>query len=102
MAFFLYVWAVWALKALAARRYRPSTADPGPLSVSVLVPVFQEPEPVFRRVLAAIRAERPDELIAIVDGADSALASVATDYCDRVLRMPKAGKRAAIARGLEA
>lgn len=102
MAFFVYVWVVWTLKALAARRYRPSTADPGPLSVSVLVPVFQEPEPVFRRVLAAIRAERPDELIAIVDGADPALASVASDYCDRVLRMPKAGKRTAIARGLEA
>jgi hypothetical protein len=29
MVFFVYVWLVWGLKALAARRYRPSTADPG-------------------------------------------------------------------------
>lgn len=36
MAFFAYVWLVWVLKALAARRYRPFTDDPGPLAVTVL------------------------------------------------------------------
>jgi hyaluronan synthase len=102
MAFFVYVWALWAFKALAARRYRPSTGEPGPLSVTVLVPVFREPEAVFRRALASVRAERPHELIAIVDGGDADVAAVAGDYCDRVLRLPKAGKRAAIAAGLAA
>jgi hyaluronan synthase len=102
MVFFVYVWVVWSAKALAARRYRPSTADPGPLGVTVLVPVYNEPEAVFRRALASVRAEHPDELIAIVDGADPDVAAVAGDYCDRVLRMPKAGKRAAIAAGLAA
>jgi hyaluronan synthase len=102
MVFFIYVWLVWALKRLAARRYRPFTGSPGPLTVTVLVPVFREPEPVFRRVLASVCAERPFELIAVVDGGDGAVAAVAADYCDRVLRMPKAGKRAAIAAGLAA
>src|SRR5215207_8653169 len=57
MAFFVYVWLLWCLKALAARRYRPSDAPHGDLTVSVLVPVFKEPEAIFRRVLASVRAE---------------------------------------------
>jgi len=102
MAFFAYVWLVWMLKALAARRYRPSTDDPGPLAVTVLVPVFREPEAVFRRALASVRGEEPRELIAVVDGGDPAVAAIAAEYCDRVLPVPKAGKRAAIAAGLAA
>jgi hyaluronan synthase len=102
MAFFVYVWVVWAGKALAARRYRPFEDTPGPLSTTVLVPVFREPEAVFRRALASVRAEQPHEVIAIVDGGDTAVAAVAADYCDRVLRVPKAGKRTAIAAGLAA
>jgi hyaluronan synthase len=102
MAFFAYVWAVWAAKALAARRYRPATVSPGPLSTSVIVPVYNEPEALFRRVLAAVRANGPTELICVVDGGDPELASVASEYCDRVLRVPKSGKRVAIDTGLRA
>jgi hyaluronan synthase len=102
LGFFAYVWVVWALKLLASRRYRPFAGDPGPLRVSVLVPVYREPEAVLRRALASVRAEGPEELIAIVDGGDAATAAIAADYCGRVLRIPKAGKRAAIAAGLAA
>jgi hyaluronan synthase len=99
LVFFVYVWSVWGLKALAARRYQPSTADPGPLAVSVIVPVYREGEAVFRRALASVRAEGPRELIAVVDGGDAEVAAVAAEFSDRVLRIPKAGKRAAIAAG---
>ena len=64
MVFFVYVWVVWACKLLAARRYRPFAGAPGPLTVTVLVPVYREPEAVFRRALAsvarraAVRADR--------------------------------------------
>ncbi|MDA0159914.1 glycosyltransferase [Solirubrobacter ginsenosidimutans] len=102
MVFFVYVWAVWVLKALAARRYRPFAGEAPPLSVTVLVPVFREPEAVFRRSLASVVAENPFELIAIVDGGDPAVAAVAAEYCTRVLRISKAGKRAAMAAGLAA
>jgi hypothetical protein len=61
---------------------------PGPIDGHVLVPVFREPEAVFRRALASVRAERPHEIVAIVDGGDAAVAAVAADYCDRVLRLP--------------
>lgn len=102
MAFFVYVWALWTAKSLAARRYRPWTGSAAGLSTSVIVPVFNEPEAIFRRALASVSFNRPTELIAVVDGGDPDVAAVAYDYCDRVLRVPKAGKRAAIAAGLEA
>jgi glycosyltransferase involved in cell wall biosynthesis len=66
------------------------------------VPVYDEPEDVRRLALASVVANRPSELIAAVDGGDLAVARVAAEYCDRVLRIPKAGKRAAIAAGLRA
>jgi hyaluronan synthase len=102
MVFFAYVWALWAAKALAARRYRPSAASPGPLGTSVIVPVYNESETLFRRVLAGVVANRPSEVIAVVDGGDAGIAGVAAEYCDRVLRIPKSGKRAAIEAGLRA
>src|SRR5829696_915740 len=102
MALFVYVWAVWAGKALLARRYRPSHASPGALTTTVVVPVYNEPEAIFRRALASVRANGPTELVAVVDGGDEQMATVAEDYCDRVLRIPKSGKRAAVATGFEA
>jgi hyaluronan synthase len=102
MAFFAYVWALWAAKALAARRYRPAEAAPGALATSVIVPVYNESEALFRRVLARVIANRPSELIAVIDGADARLTAVAEEYCDRVVAIPKSGKRAAIHVGLAA
>lgn len=103
MALFVYVWTLWGVKSLVARRYRPwSGASERPLRTTVLVPVFNEPEHLFRRALASVRDNGPSELIAVVDGGDIEVAAVAADYCDRVLRIPKSGKRTAIAAGLHA
>src|SRR3954452_1651040 len=102
MGFFAYVWMLWAGKALAGRRYRPSKGEPGDLTTSVIVPVYNESEPLFRQVLASVRANRPAEMVAVVDGGDPHIASIAADYCDRVLQIPKSGKRSAIAAGLAA
>jgi hyaluronan synthase len=99
MVFFVYVWVVWASKALAARRYRPSAAA-AVGRASVIVPVYSEQEAVFRRVLAGIADNRPAELVVVVDGGDPELAAIAREYAGEVLRIPKAGKRAAIAAGL--
>jgi hyaluronan synthase len=102
MGFFVYVWVLWAMKALAARRYRPSQGDPNPLATSVIVPVYSESEAMFRHVLASVRANQPTEVIAVVDGGDPHLSAVAAEYCDRVVDIPKSGKRAAIAAGMAA
>jgi hyaluronan synthase len=102
MVFFVYVWLVWAAKAVAASRYRPWSGPSQGLTTTVIVPVFNEPEAVFRRVLASVVANGPTEIVVVVDGGEPDIAAVAYDYTDRVLRIPKAGKRAAIAAGLEA
>ncbi|HEX4689700.1 MAG TPA: glycosyltransferase [Solirubrobacteraceae bacterium] len=102
MGFFVYVWVLWAAKSVAARRYRPSQASTQGLATSVIVPVYNEPEALFRRSLASVRDNGPTELIAVVDGGDPEIAAVARDYCDVVMRLPKSGKRAAIAAGLAA
>src|SRR4051812_42135075 len=95
MGFFAYVWMLWSAKALAARRYRPWSNPTAGLSASVIVPVYSEPVAVFRRSLESVVANGPKELIAVVDGGDTELAAVAADYCDRVISIPKSGKRAA-------
>ncbi len=100
MGFFIYVWVLWSAKALAARRYRPSDAALPEPATSVIVPVYNESEAVFRRSLASVVANGPTELIVVVDGSDPEIAAVAREYSDRVLRVPKAGKRMAIAAGL--
>jgi hyaluronan synthase len=102
MCFFVYVWLLWLLKMAAARRYRPWTDTTSQLTTSVIVPVYNEPEDVFRRSLASVLANAPTEIIVVVDGGACDVAEVAADYADRVLRVPKAGKRSAIAAGLSA
>jgi hyaluronan synthase len=102
MVFFAYVWLLWGAKAMLARRYRPYTAEPGARTSTVIVPVYNESAELFRECLASIAVQEPTELIAVVDGGDPGLVTVAADWCDRVLELPKAGKRAAIAAGLAA
>jgi hyaluronan synthase len=102
MFFFVYVWSLWLMKAAAARRYVPWRGSTPPLTTTVLVPVFNEPEAVFRRALASVAANDPHEIIVVVDGGDRDVASVARDYTENVLLVPRAGKRAAIAAGLAA
>jgi hyaluronan synthase len=102
MVFFIYVWVLWAAKTIAASRYRPWRRPAHALRTTVIVPVFNEPEAVFRRALASVVANDPNEIIVVVDGANPYVAAVALDYADSVILMSKAGKRAAIAAGLEA
>jgi hyaluronan synthase len=104
LVFFLFVWLVWLVKVTLAAFYRPAQDPLGltsGLRTTVLVPTYNEPEPVFRRVLESVAANRPTELIVIVDGADPDVARVASDYTERVLAIPKLGKRAGIWCGLE-
>jgi hyaluronan synthase len=100
MGFFAYVWLLWILKMACARRYRPWLGATPELTTTVIVPVYNEPEDVFRRSLSSVRANGPTEIIVVVDGGNRDVAGVAGDYTDSVLLVPKAGKRAAIAAGL--
>ena len=105
LVFFCFVWALWLSKFLLARSCSPAFDRCGvtsSLRTSVIAPVYNESEELFRRVLTSVQENRPAELIVVVDGADPALVRIASDYTDRVLAIPKSGKRQAIASGFAA
>ncbi|MFW6073997.1 MAG: glycosyltransferase [Chloroflexota bacterium] len=99
VVFFIYVWVVWTVKVLGSRRYMPAIND-YTTSTSVVMPVYQEPPEVLRRSLRSIAANNPDEIIVVVDGGDEAMAEIAREFTDRVIKIPKAGKRTALETGI--
>ena len=92
------VWALWLLKVLLSRRYRPWT-EPYQVSTSVVVPVVDEPLDLFRDVLGRIVAQRPDEVIVVINGAPNpGLEGVCDEFAPLVRRThtPVPGKRNAV------
>lgn len=97
------VWALWALKVILSRRYRPVTAPYAP-TTSVVVPVVDEPEDLFRDVLARMVEQRPDEIIVVINGAPNpALARICEEAGPLVrwVHTPVPGKRNAVRIGTE-
>jgi len=66
-AFMTLVWALWMVRLVLLRRYRPwrRAFD---VSTSVVIPVVDEPLDLFRDVLTRITAQNPDEIIVIING----------------------------------
>ncbi len=65
--FVVLVWIIWARKVQLSRRYQPYVAEHSP-TVSVVIPVVDEPETLFREVLRRISTSRPDEVIVVING----------------------------------
>lgn len=97
------VWALWILKVVLARRYRPVTAAYD-VSTSVVIPVVDEPLDLFRSVLARIVAQHPDEVIVVINGAvNTALEQVSEEFAPLVrwVHTPIPGKRNAVMIGTQ-
>lgn len=65
--FMTMIWALWVLRILLARRYKPWTR-PHEATTSVIIPVVDEPEDLFRDVLRRIIEQYPTELIVVING----------------------------------
>lgn len=92
------VWALWLLKVVLSRRYRPVTA-PYDVTTSVVIPVVDEPLDLFREVLQRIVAQRPDEVIVVINGAvNPDLEQVCDEFAPLVrwVHTPIPGKRNAV------
>lgn len=97
------VWALWVVKVVLSRRYRPFTA-PHTTTTSVVVPVVDEPEDLFRDVLGRMVEQRPDEVIVVINGARNAvLESISEEFAPLVrwVHTPIPGKRNAVKIGTE-
>jgi hyaluronan synthase len=65
--FMLIIWLLWGLRIVLAAQYRP-WQDEWTGTVSVIIPVVDEPLELFRSVLDRIAAQRPTEVIVVING----------------------------------
>ncbi len=100
--FFLWVWFVWFMRAVPSVRYRPVT-KPHDESVTVLIPVCDEPEELFDEVIGRIVRQSPLQVIVIINGPRNIkLENVCKKYpLVSVIWTTEAGKRNALKLGLE-
>ncbi|MCC2318832.1 glycosyltransferase [Cellulomonas chengniuliangii] len=97
------VWALWLLKVVLSRRYRPFTAEHH-AGTSVIVPVVDEPLDLFREVLGRVTEQSPDEVIVVINGAPNpGLVGVCEEFAPLVqwVHTPIPGKRNAVKIGTE-
>jgi hyaluronan synthase len=97
---FLAVTGLWLIRFVLSRRYAPWTA-PHLVSTAVIIPVVDEPVDLFTEVLHRIIAQRPTELVVVINGPRNV---VLEQVCDR-LRVSwrwsaTPGKRGAVAMGV--
>lgn len=97
------VWALWLLKVVLSRRYRPWLGEHHE-STSVVVPVVDEPLDLFRDVLHRVTEQRPDEVIVVINGKPNpGLEAVCAEFTPLVrwVHTPVPGKRNAVKIGTE-
>lgn len=96
------VWGLWVLKVALSRRYRPFE-EPYQCLTTVIVPVVDEPVDLFRQVLGRVVAQRPDQVVVVINGPrNRALEEVAAEFSSiECAWTPVAGKRNAVRIGVE-
>lgn len=97
------IWALWILKVVLSRRYRVYTGV-SHHTTSVVVPVVDEPEDLFRDVIGRMVEQRPGEIIVVINGArNPTLEGICEDYAPLVrwVHTPIPGKRNAVMIGTE-
>jgi len=102
--FVLLVWVVWLRKWTLSRRYQPFTGTVD-ATTSVIIPVVDEPEQLFREVLRRITAQRPGEVIVVINGPrNEPLERICDEFATGGVRWhwtDVAGKRNALRVGVE-
>jgi hyaluronan synthase len=104
-------WGIWLLKKIPAQFYRPLRPLYDPPPVSIITPVYNEDPDGFRNAVLSWIAERPAEIIAVVDASDERCLRIFRDLEEStpaeqtrlvliVTTVP--GKRAALAEGIRA
>jgi len=103
LIFFIWVWFVWLVKIIFARRYQEDKfKDEVDISTSIIIPTYNEIPEVFENALKSTVSENPDEIIVVLDGPNEVLRRIAESFNKvEVITIPKSGKRKAFAVGVE-
>lgn len=109
LVFFICSWSIYLIKIWKARRYRGQMSDREPIdstSISIVVPVVDEPIEVWRAVLFAIRYEVIDltanydcnvSVYVVPNGSNAVLETkLAREMGFNIVRVENAGKRNAL------
>jgi cellulose synthase/poly-beta-1,6-N-acetylglucosamine synthase-like glycosyltransferase len=97
-------WSIWLIRKLLSNRYR-SVVNDFRTTTSVVVPSFREDPDVLERCLETWLAERPTEVIVVLDIQDQEARRRLERRADprlRVLVFPHRGKRSALGVGIRA
>jgi hyaluronan synthase len=107
LLFFIYVWVFFLIKLHFARKYKPYR-EVYAASVSIIIPEYNEPQPVLTRVLESIRSNSDsiEEVIIAVDGRDKENLQFLRNYEKKfsklqAIEIKQKGKRAAEAVGIK-
>lgn len=100
MIFMTVIWLLWLLRVTLAAHYRPWQGSYRP-TTSVIIPVVDEPEDLFRSVLTRITEQNPTEIIVVINGPrNHALEKVCADLGVRWVWTEVPGKRNALRIGV--
>jgi cellulose synthase/poly-beta-1,6-N-acetylglucosamine synthase-like glycosyltransferase len=99
----IMIWVLWIIKVVVSRNYRPFTGTYTG-STSVVVPVVDEPEELFRDVIGRMVEQSPGEIIVVINGKPNPmLEAICEDFAPLVrwTHTPIPGKRNAVMIGTE-
>ena len=98
---FILIFILWVVRVLLSRRYKTYDA-PYETSTAVIIPVVDEPLDLFDAVLKRIKAQKPTEIIVVINGKrNEGLEKVSTDNNVKWVWTEVPGKRNALVVGLE-
>ena len=90
-------WSFWLVRRIPAVLYKPVVND-FRLSMSIVVPVYQEDPVVFAAAIESWLANRVKEVILVIDESDKVCQEIAGRYPVTVIRTSVPGKRDALRR----
>ena len=91
-------WSFWLVRRIPAVLYKPMQND-FRLSMSIVVPTYQEDPVVFAAAIESWLANRVKEVILVIDVSDKVCQEVASRYPVTVLMTDVPGKRDALRKG---
>lgn len=94
-------WSFWLVRRIPAALYRP-IEDGYLLSLSVVVPVYQEDPETLATAIESWLANRVDEIVLVIDVTDHACIQVGRQYPVSIIVTDVPGKRDALRRGWNA
>jgi cellulose synthase/poly-beta-1,6-N-acetylglucosamine synthase-like glycosyltransferase len=94
----LFRWGCWLVRRIPAVLYRP-VLDEHRMSISLVVPVYQEDPHVFAAAIESWLANDVDEVILVIDASDRICQEIARRYPVTVVVTTVPGKRDALRRG---